>query len=825
MKISRIISSKKVQKITFWLLLIAVLAIALGLRIYRLDAASFWLDELHSAQRAASLTLIELYKYRYMPLYYAMLHILSFFGSPPLQLFYRSWSVLLGVLSVYWLYCMGRKLISKELGIAAALFLAVAPFHIFYSQEVRYYSQMVFLFLVMCVFGITWSKTMSWKSLLLTAFFAAAMLMTQIYSIIMLPGFALFLIYCLVRNLIITKKRKKHVFVKIIAQILVAGILFLLLSSSVLKLRMFGTTNTTGESEFVRQGIVSVSHIKPMISPANISNKIQTWFFRSPTEYKWYYYLFLIGIIGGLFFSKSRKTAIFTSLMIYTAFYVQSYAPKTQFFARYVITILPIFLLGAALGISVIVNFFFYLIGFFHQKNRNIIKSTYLIQYSSILLLMVVMLYLFDFSKIAWAYKRPGFGRKYLDWREAGGFVRSNSLNRIALCAYPHNYRKCLFMWLLGVGKNEMEYSDNMNLFARRGLSEIKPKPISLWVENNQSFGSGYNSTTIFSGRKGPLYLVGLTVPCSNYMQAFEMIAPAEPYFKNKCDKIYQKFKKLPKKLNFDAGSQECQPYLARGWSHNENQGSISYCWSDDETESSIFVPEIQSEKIDLKVSCRSYQPQLIEVWGNYTYLTNWNATEDWHQQIWRSLPNVFTNKINFLSFVFHKPLKYIHENIQRDSRALGIALDSVNIIRSETRLLPKNGEIEVGKNESAFLGKEWSHTEVWTEKPFRWIEGKNAELLVELPDNNNFKYLRWRCMPFHPSGSTQLEMKIKINDQEIFKSLLKDGWNIYEAKLPVVEGSIIIQIESSDSYQPCKYNIGNDTRSLSIAFDYLKIN
>jgi len=821
MKIFQIISSKKVQKITFWLLLIAVLAIAFGLRIYRLDAASFWSDEIHTAQRAASLTLIEIFKYKYMPLNDAILRVLSFLGKPPLQLFFRSWNVLLGVLSVYWLYRIGRKLISREFGIAAAIFLAVAPFHIYYSQEVRDYSLLVFLFCVMCEAGIAWSKTMSWKSLSLASIFAALMLMTHIYSIIMLPGFALFLTYCFVRNLLKSKKRKKYIFVKTIAQILVAGILFLFLSSTVLRLQLLEKTVFSDEERgFVQKGISQISHVKPLISSANISNKIKTYFFKSCTEYKWYYYLFLIGIIGGLFFSKSRKSAIFTGLMLYCSLYVQSYALSTPFFPRYIITILPIFLLGVALGVCVIVNFFFCLIGFCFKKSRPVIKSTYLVQYANILFLTIIMLYLFDFSKIAWAYKRSG-----ADWRKAGAFVRNNSINRVALCAYPHRIRKNLFMWLIGVGKNNMEYSDNMELFARRGLSELKTKPISLWVENNRSFGSGYNSTTIFSGRKGPLYLVGLTVPCSNYMQAFEMIAPAEPYFKNKCEKIIQKFKKLPYKLNFDIGSLECQPYLARGWSHNENQGSISYCWSDDERESSIFVPEIQSKKIDIKVSCRSYQSQLVEVWGNYTYLTNWYASERWHQQKWRSLPNVFTNKINFLSFVFHKPLRYLHEKLQRDSRALGIALDSVNIIRSDTRFLPKNGKIEVGKNDSAFLGKGWSHTEFWTEKPFRWIEGKNAEILVELPDNNNFKYLRWRCMPFHPADSQQLKMKIKINGQEIFNSLLKDGWNIYEAQLPVVEGSIIIQIESSGSYQPCKYNIGKDTRSLSVAFDYLQIN
>lgn len=49
-------------------------------------------------------------------------------------------SVIFGVLTIWIVYLIGKKLISKELGIMAALLLSINPLHIYYSQEARMYS-------------------------------------------------------------------------------------------------------------------------------------------------------------------------------------------------------------------------------------------------------------------------------------------------------------------------------------------------------------------------------------------------------------------------------------------------------------------------------------------------------------------------------------------------------------------------------------------------------------------------------------------------------------------------------------------------------------
>lgn len=49
-------------------------------------------------------------------------------------------SVIFGTLSIYVIYLIGKKLISKKIGLLAALLLAINPLHIYYSQEARMYA-------------------------------------------------------------------------------------------------------------------------------------------------------------------------------------------------------------------------------------------------------------------------------------------------------------------------------------------------------------------------------------------------------------------------------------------------------------------------------------------------------------------------------------------------------------------------------------------------------------------------------------------------------------------------------------------------------------
>lgn len=59
-----------------------------------------------------------------------------------------------GVLAVPTIYLAGRLLFDRATGLAAAVLLAVAPMHVFHSQEARYYAP--FVFYSLCAFIVAW---------------------------------------------------------------------------------------------------------------------------------------------------------------------------------------------------------------------------------------------------------------------------------------------------------------------------------------------------------------------------------------------------------------------------------------------------------------------------------------------------------------------------------------------------------------------------------------------------------------------------------------------------------------------------------------------
>src|SRR5262249_28224272 len=133
-----------------WLALLALVLLATGLRFYRIDAQSLWYDEGISAFQltrsfgdivyAASLD-------THPPLYYWTLKAWSdAFGASELAL--RGLSALWGVVAVALTWLIGRRLFGHLEGTIAALLLAVAPLAVYYSQEVRMYSQVTALGLV-----------------------------------------------------------------------------------------------------------------------------------------------------------------------------------------------------------------------------------------------------------------------------------------------------------------------------------------------------------------------------------------------------------------------------------------------------------------------------------------------------------------------------------------------------------------------------------------------------------------------------------------------------------------------------------------------------
>jgi uncharacterized membrane protein len=134
--------------------LVFVLALAFGLRVYRLDGQSMWWDELSTAARA-SLPLVEMLKNlfavrNHVPLYFLLIRPWArLLGNTAFAL--RFFSVIWGLVSVAAIYRLGDLAGGRRVGAIAALLLTVSPFHIWYSQEARMYS-----FICACTLGGNW---------------------------------------------------------------------------------------------------------------------------------------------------------------------------------------------------------------------------------------------------------------------------------------------------------------------------------------------------------------------------------------------------------------------------------------------------------------------------------------------------------------------------------------------------------------------------------------------------------------------------------------------------------------------------------------------
>lgn len=117
--------------------LIAILCLAMILRLYHIGAESLWEDEIRSVQKTISgegLPPANLLR----PAYYVCLKAWMLFGTSDAWL--RSLSALFGVGSVYFTYLLGYRLSSQAAGLVAALLLALSPLAIEQSQEIRMYA-------------------------------------------------------------------------------------------------------------------------------------------------------------------------------------------------------------------------------------------------------------------------------------------------------------------------------------------------------------------------------------------------------------------------------------------------------------------------------------------------------------------------------------------------------------------------------------------------------------------------------------------------------------------------------------------------------------
>jgi 4-amino-4-deoxy-L-arabinose transferase-like glycosyltransferase len=176
------------------LMLIAFL-VGLGLRLLCLGCKSLWLDEAISV-KAASATLAALWAGKvdpqHPPLYYMLLHYWIRLGTSEFTL--RLSSALAGAAHIPVVYVLARRLASTSVAISASWLAALSPLLVWYSQELRNYSFLTLLALLIgvVVVNLCTQPRAGWW-LLLVASMTAALYMHHI-AVVLLPAQALLVI-------------------------------------------------------------------------------------------------------------------------------------------------------------------------------------------------------------------------------------------------------------------------------------------------------------------------------------------------------------------------------------------------------------------------------------------------------------------------------------------------------------------------------------------------------------------------------------------------------------------------------------------------------
>lgn len=140
-------------------LVMLVIALGFALRLFHLDSQSLWYDEAFSAEEAEK-SPFQIFNgefgHNHPPFHSIALHYWGRIGQSDFLL--RLFSVLAGTLGIAATYTLGRLVFDSRVGLAAAAITAVAPYQVFYSQEVRMYST---LFLATTILLISYVRAVA----------------------------------------------------------------------------------------------------------------------------------------------------------------------------------------------------------------------------------------------------------------------------------------------------------------------------------------------------------------------------------------------------------------------------------------------------------------------------------------------------------------------------------------------------------------------------------------------------------------------------------------------------------------------------------------
>jgi len=180
--------------------LLSVTFIGFILRFYHLGYNSLWLDEASTLTFAVK-SIPGIWQATTSgefnpPLFYWAEHLMLTFGNSEVIL--RFLPALLGVLTIPLVYLAGREFLDRNVGIIAASAFAFSPFLIYYSQEARAYSMMLFFVTFSMVYYFRALKNNDTKDWALFGILSALAFWSHFYALVIIGALILYALYELI---------------------------------------------------------------------------------------------------------------------------------------------------------------------------------------------------------------------------------------------------------------------------------------------------------------------------------------------------------------------------------------------------------------------------------------------------------------------------------------------------------------------------------------------------------------------------------------------------------------------------------------------------
>ena len=312
--------------------LIVLTVIGFFLRFYNLGFNSLWLDEA-STNTFAVMSIPDIWKATAggefnPPLFYWIEHLMIMMGNNEVVL--RFVPAILGVLTIPLIYFAGKEFMDRNVGIIAAAAFAFSPFLIFYSQEARAYSMMLFFVAFALVFYFKALKTNELKNWALFGIFSALAFWSHFYSFVIIASLIVYALFLQIGNIKKNMQNLKMIAVSIVLFVVLCFPLILL------AIQLFAS-RTSSAPAFGIQGLEIISEtFRELSGFSDISMFL-------------FLILFIIGIIQAFLIDKNKGIFLVTlTVLTFVISFILSY--KMPMVPRYLIFFNTVFFIGIAIS-------------------------------------------------------------------------------------------------------------------------------------------------------------------------------------------------------------------------------------------------------------------------------------------------------------------------------------------------------------------------------------------------------------------------------------------------------------------------------------------